>query len=145
MTAIINYPDLFFQFSKLVCGDESLSPGLSKVYFDIFHTDPTLQPDLIKLLDRFSTILNTGEANPEKAISDNILMDDSLRASTLLIIKLWYLGFMKSLTTGPPDSEALKGGGYYFHHEALIWKVASAHPAGLSGGYYGYWSYKPEN
>jgi Membrane bound FAD containing D-sorbitol dehydrogenase len=145
MTVMNNYTDLFHRYSVLVCGDESLSPGLSKVYFDIFNNDPSVQPDLIKLLDRFSNILVAGTTDPEKAISKNILSDSSLTALTLLIIKLWYLGVIKSLTTGPANTEPLKGGGFYFHHEALIWKVASAHPAGLSVGYYGYWSYKPEN
>jgi Membrane bound FAD containing D-sorbitol dehydrogenase len=145
MEAGKNYTDLFLQFSKLVCADESLSPGLSKVYFDIFHNDPAVQPDLLKLLDRFSSIQIAGASDPEKAISENILSDSSLSALTLSIIKLWYLGVIKSLTTGPANTEPLKGGEFYFHHEALIWKVASAHPAGLSVGYYGYWSYKPEN
>jgi hypothetical protein len=140
-----HYPDLFYQFSKLVTGEEALSAKLSNVYFEVFHADPAVQTDFLRLLDRYAEILNNRNGDPEKSVKDKILGDPALNAITLSIIKLWYLGIIQSLTTNTLNTEPLKGGGYYFHHEALIWKIAQAHPAGLSGGYYGYWSYKPEN
>ena len=140
-----NYPELFYHYSKLVTGEDSLSRKLSNVYFEIFNADPAVQTDFLRLLDVYQEILNKGETDHEPAIKEKILPDTNLNAITLSIIKLWYLGIIKSLTTNSQNTEPLKGGGYYFHHEALIWKIARAHPAGLSGGYYGYWSYKPEN
>src|SRR5450432_3337923 len=128
-----NYPDLFYKYYMVVCGDESLSPGLANVYFGLFDSDTLSRADFLRLLDQFKTIM--GDSDPEGAVKNKILTDQGLNAVTLSIIKLWYLGVIKPLKT-------LSGGGYYFHQEALIWKVAQAHPAGLSGGYYGYWSYK---
>ena len=144
LTAKTDYPDLFFQYSTLVSGMDNLSPGLSKVYFEVFEKDPVVQKDFIRLLDQFQLLIKPG-ADLEKEVQKKILTDPGLVAVTLLIVKLWYLGIIPSLTADPKNTEPLKGGGYYFHHEALIWKIAQAHPAGLSGGYYGYWSYKPEN
>jgi hypothetical protein len=134
--------ELFYQYSKIVCGQDDLSSRLSDTYFDIFNNDSTLQKDVQQLLTVFGKLINTNPASREKAVTDQILPDDTMRNTTLLIIKLWYLGIIAPI--GNPANPLTKNG-YYFHHEALIWKIARAHPAGLSGGYYGYWAYKPEN
>ena len=31
------------------------------------------------------------------------------------------------------------------YYSALLWRAIRAHPPALSGGYYGYWKYEPEN
>ncbi len=136
---------LFFKYSEVVCGEDNLSPGLSDVYYQVIHNDPAHMKDLESLLDQYQVILNQKPASLTNAIKNQILTNPAWVLITQLIVKIWYLGLIYSLTKDPNNHVPLKGGGYYFHHEALIWKVASAHPAGLSGGYYGYWSYKPEN
>jgi hypothetical protein len=134
--------ELFYQYSKIVCGQDDLSRGLSDTYFNILNSDPTIQKDFQNLLEVFGKFTSSDLASPEKAVTNQILPDDAMRNTTLLIIKLWYLGIIAPI--GNPANPLTKNG-YYFHHEALIWKIAQAHPAGLSGGYYGYWAYKPEN
>jgi hypothetical protein len=134
--------DLFYRYAQVVCAVNELSTGLSKVYFGVFNNDPNLQPDFQRVLEAFEKILQSGRPDLEKEIKGQILSDAGMAATTLLIIKLWYLGIIPSI--GNPVNP-LSRDGFYFHHEALIWKIAHAHPAGLSGGYYGYWAYKPEN
>ncbi len=62
------------------------------------------------------------------------------------LIFLWYtaelIDFPKLDAKTPEGSGAQSPESYY---AGLIWKVISAHPPGLSGGYYGYWKYEPEN
>jgi hypothetical protein len=153
-----NPSELFYQYSKIVCGETDLSVKLSQTYFDIFNNEANMGAALQKLLDWFDATLKSGlksglesDRNPhlesqlvslEESISKQLQKDESDRSMTLLIIKLWYLGVIAPISD---PVKPLTKNGYYFHHEALIWKVASAHPAGLSGGYFGYWAYKPEN
>jgi hypothetical protein len=135
MSAFSNSPlDLFFELSKELCGMDDLSKKLSEVYYGIFHNDPAVSGKLKSLLATYQP----------GSLQELINNDTDMKDLALDIIKLWYLGVIKSLevSTAPMP---LMGGGFYFYQEALIWKAAQAHPAGLSGGYYGYWSYKPEN
>ena len=134
--------DSFFHLSGLLCGDEELPRKLSDVYYLVFNNDPAVSPTLKALLDKFEKINQAKPPDIIAEIKSKLLSDTSLRGLVLSIIKLWYLGVIKSLAD---SNQPLKGDGFYFHHEALIWKVSHAHPAGLSGGYYGYWAYKPEN
>jgi hypothetical protein len=134
--------ELFYQYSKIVCGEADLSVKLSQTYFDIFNNEINMGAALQKLLDWFGNMMELPPVAIEEAISAQLQKDESDRNMTLLIIKLWYLGVIAPISD---PVKPLTKNGYYFHHEALIWKVASAHPAGLSGGYFGYWAYKPEN
>jgi len=140
-----HYTDLFYRYSLLVCGFEVLSRNLSGVYFNIIHNDPDHQPVFIRLMDQYQILLDKGQVNTEQEVRNKILIDADLNLMTQLIIKIWYLGNIDSMLEDPNNRMPLRGGGYYFHHEALIWKIARAHPAGLTGGYYGYWAYKPED
>jgi hypothetical protein len=137
-----NPNELFYQYSKIVCGEADLSVKLSQTYFDIFSNQINMGTELQKLLGWFGDTLDNHPLSLEETISAQLQKDESDRNITLLIIKLWYLGVIAPISD---PAKPLTGNGYYFHHEALIWKVASAHPAGLSGGYFGYWAYKPEN
>jgi len=135
-----NPSSLFFHLSVQLCGVENLSPRLSDVYYETFNSDPSSTVILKILLDKYQKILNSNGHNIIQRIQKEILDDNKLKDLVRNIIKLWYLGYCSGIAT----LTELKGGGFYFHYEALIWKVAHAHPPGLSGGYYGYWKYKPE-
>ncbi|NNT71577.1 hypothetical protein HKT18_05030 [Flavobacterium sp. IMCC34852] len=60
---------------------------------------------------------------------------------------LWYTSELINAQTlsGSVLSENRIGGTVEQYYSGLIWKVIRAHPPGLSGGYYGYWKYEPEN
>jgi hypothetical protein len=63
--------------------------------------------------------------------------DTSLRELAKTIIVLWYTGDL--LNTRETDMPAE----HYFSGQ--IWSVARAHPPALSGGYFGHWTYPPDN
>ncbi len=145
MNQQINDPvTIFREFSALVCGEDGLSAGLSAVYYEVFNKDPVTTGKLAELLAFYTKIAGLKTPDLLLQVGELIKKDPAMKGLVLDIIKLWYLGIIGSLSKSN-DPVPLQGGGYYFHHEALIWKIAQAHPAGLSGGYYGYWSYKPEN
>lgn len=134
------YPSLFHQLSMTVCGYADLNEDLSNEYWNILSGDAATLPQLTRMLDMYDHIL---QANPPDILAEfrnQVLPDAALRELLRKIIKTWYLG-------RPPVAPAapLNGPRFFYHYEALIWKVAHAHPPGLSGGYYGYWHYKPEN
>jgi hypothetical protein len=126
--------EVFKQFSVIVCADESISNSLSKEYYDLFSKDVNFLP----LLTDFKKIIDSNPSDIVLEICNNILSNSAYKNLVKEIIKLWYLGKIDRLGE-------LKGNDHYFHYDALIWKVLHAHPTGLTGGYYGYWSYKPEN
>ena len=42
-------------------------------------------------------------------------------------------------------SVAPEGGRPEHYFAGLFWRVIEAHPPGLSGGYFGHWTYPPDN
>jgi hypothetical protein len=51
-----------------------------------------------------------------------------------------------NLETGRPDtSTTLQFGSPEQYFRGMMWSVIRAHPPALSGGYFGYWRYPPEN
>lgn len=127
--------ELFRQLSIILCGDESLSPSLSEEYFDVLASDPSL----ILILEAYQKIVSNNPVDIFSEIQTKLLVTDTNKEMAKKIIKLWYLGRTEN------SKDSLKGKNHYFHYEALIWKVLHAHPTGLTGGYFGYWAYKPEN
>ena len=127
---------IFRKLSMALCADTNLSASLSDEYFEILAPDVNFLP----LLNAYSKILNTNPSDILIEIQNQLLTNSDYKLLIKEIIKLWYLG-----KTERKGINELKGKSYYFHYEALIWKVLHTHPAGLTGGYFGYWSYKPEN
>jgi hypothetical protein len=121
--------------SSKLTGDDNLSLSLAEEYYACFLPDATF----IKLLERYREIVNQNPADLISEIEEKLLTAPDFRMLIKKIIMLWYLG-SSDVVTGD-----LKGDKHYFHYEALVWKVIHAHPPGLTGGYYGYWAYKPEN
>jgi hypothetical protein len=76
-------------------------------------------------------------AQRERATDSQIMSDPALRGLAKAIIVLWYTADLVDDTTSGPTEEQ------YF--AALVWPVARAHPPGLSGGYFGHWTYPPDN
>jgi hypothetical protein len=130
--------ELFMRLSEVLTGepqlDAALGPGLVqrlKVTPEAAHLD--------RLLAAYRAIETEG-GDPVPLVAERIMSDADLRALVTMIIILWFTADLKSrdLTiVSPPTPEQHFGG--------LLWRVARAHPPGLSGGYYGHWTYPPDN
>jgi hypothetical protein len=113
------------------------------------HLDPRLAAGLLErlvtaadtaTLRRLHTVTATLPHDPaarQTAIGSQIMGDAALRELAKTIIVLWYTGDL--LNTRETDMPAE----HYFSGQ--IWSVARAHPPGLSGGYFGHWTYPPDN
>lgn len=119
-----------------LCAETELSTSLSDDYYDILSSDINFIP----LLKAFEKVLNSTPSDLIIEIQNQLLTNTDYKLLIKEIIKLWYLG-----KTERKGINELKGKNHYFHNEALVWKVLHTHPTGLTGGYFGYWSYKPEN
>lgn len=127
---------IFKQLSIVLCADTNLSASLSDEYFEILASDVNFIP----LLNDYKKILDTNPSDIIFEIQNLLLTNNGYKLLIKEIIKLWYLG-----KSDRKEIVDLKRKNHYFHYDALIWKVLHTHPAGLTGGYFGYWSYKPEN
>jgi hypothetical protein len=125
---------LFTDLSALLTGVESLSIGLAKQYIKFFEGNA----EFIALLKEYDGLEQLQNIDLETEVLKLLQQEKKYKEVAATIIRLWYLGKFKD------DTAKLAGGGYYYHYEALIWKVIQAHPPGLTGGYFGYWNYKPE-
>jgi hypothetical protein len=73
-----------------------------------------------------------------------LFADAKLKRVAHQLIVLWYSSaLIENIDeTAPPR---LKFGKPQHHFRSLLWEVIGAHPPALSGGYFGYWRYPPEN
>jgi hypothetical protein len=124
---------LFADLSAKLCDDQTLPLSLVQEYYEILRHLPHFN----SLMERYQGIKSQNFDDIIEQIHKQLLSVPEYRLVIKDILKLWYLGRIEGL-------QILKGARYYFFYEALIWKVLHAHPVGLTGGYYGYWSYKPE-
>ena len=116
-------------------GDKSLAESYYILIESAFHGQR-----LSKLLSTFGSL--KGEGNSRlKEIDERIMRDEELGEIAREIVMLWYMsGFRppnETRDTAPQTPEQ------YF--QGLFWPTIRAHPLGLSGGYFGYWKYPPEN
>jgi Membrane bound FAD containing D-sorbitol dehydrogenase len=125
---------VFFRLSRTITGfpelDESLVPGL----LDRLRKTPE-SVQLERLLSTYTTLEESGEdvlAGLKKATHD----DEQLRALTAMIVIAWYTGDLGTGIRSPPTERE------YF--SGVLWKIVHAHPPGLSGGYFGHWTYPPD-
>lgn len=65
--------------------------------------------------------------------------DPAAESDRSCVIARELLGYL--YTAELPDSDEVVEEDYF---ESLIWRAALAHPPALSGGYFGYWRYPPE-
>lgn len=133
----------FYELSKILTGWENIQPRLAKLYGDQLARD--LGPQIGPLLSTFEHIPRTDDQDMEEAVRNVIWSDNSMQAMCQAIIQLWYTARLDT-TALQPRLPIVKWiaplEGYY---EALLWKTIEAHPPALSGGYFGYWRYAPEN
>jgi len=131
--------ELFCTLSARLLGQSELPADLAAEYLDRIAT---LGPDpaaaLEALLATFREIVAFG-GEIDGAIHERVFGDARLRQSARRIIILWYLGELVD------DADKAIEGPAEHHFRGLMWEMIHAHPLGLSGGYFGYWKYPPEN
>jgi hypothetical protein len=125
----------FLDLSYKLCGVKDLSSSLADEYFSILHAN---EPNFENVMEKYRDIVDQHPADIGEEIKKQLVTEPAAADVLKKIIKLWYLGRYDKITE-------LRAGEHYFHYEALIWKLLHSHPAGMSGGYFGYWAYKPDN
>ncbi len=125
----------FIELSKILTGYDKLNSKIAELYYA--KLTEVFGAKLSTLLDEYNAAVRSGIGNPEDLVRNQIWSNPEMRSICQDIIKLWYTASLNITTVwiAPP--------GAYF--EALLWKAIEAHPPGLSGGYFGYWRYAPEN
>lgn len=87
-----------------------------------------------RLLGKFNLLSGTS-TEIEQKIGSQIMTDPILKELVRLIIVVWYTGEL-------PGSFDLSAE-YWF--QGLLWEIIHAHTPGLSGNYFGHWTYPPDN
>lgn len=125
----------FLELSKDLLGDPDLDRHRATHLLQRFL--PSADKSALSRLQTVAATLPADAAERQTAIGSQIMDDPTLRGLAKTIIVLWYTGELlgSSTTTMPADD-------YFSGH---IWSVARAHPPGLSGGYFGHWTYPPDN
>jgi hypothetical protein len=127
----------FLRLSRELTGvaalEEDLAPGLLE---RIKATSEGAA--LRRLLDTYRGIETAGDDRP-RLIRERILGDPELEPLARMAILLWYTG---DLETEDEDKAPLAA---EHHFAGVLWAIARAHPPGLSGGYFGHWTYPPDN
>ncbi len=151
--------DDFIALSSVLIGERKPDRELAQEYLDRLLAAPVAGDPMLKrvqvLLNKFREIRDGG-GDIDEGVRQRIINDDALSPVARQIIYLWYTSaflvrsvkpdMMVNLETGRPDtSTTLQFGSPEQYFRGLIWSVIRAHPPALSGGYFGYWRYPPEN
>ena len=116
--------------------------GLSRAALGDDMIAERLPGELFPEADRFAPLVARWEARPagttESAWLRELRVDPTLRP--LMDDLVLSLLFGVPYTAGAAGRAAAPGS--YF--EGRFWAYVRAHPLGLSGGYFGHWSYPPE-
>lgn len=126
---------LFYELSVDLTGEPHLPRARAAGLLERFLT--VANPAAVARLVGVATALPADAAERENAIRSGIIDDTELRDLAKVILVLWYTGDLLGSTTSTPTEEQYFGG--------LLWPIARAHPPGLSGGYFGHWTYPPDN
>jgi Membrane bound FAD containing D-sorbitol dehydrogenase len=133
----------FLALSRILTGADDLDAELGRQYLDRLNSTP-FSPLLREILGRFQGFKD----NPGVAaqVKKQIVADDSLRPTVCQIILLWYTSTMQdNFGMQPPAAPVMRFGTQEEYFSGLAWTMIGAHPPGLSGGYFGYWRYRPDN
>lgn len=151
--------DDFIALSSILIGERNLDPELARKYLDrllaVTVSGDPMPKRVEALLDAFREI-RKGGGDLEEGVRQQIMNNEMLLPIARQIIYLWYTSaflvrsvkpdMIVNLETGRPDtSTTLQFGSPEQYFRGLIWSVIRAHPPALSGGYFGYWRYPPEN
>lgn len=129
--------DIFLEISKALTGFTDLSIKAANIYLkQLINND---RDGITQLLNHYREKSRVQADQPVKIIEAIYADSIFLKKVCQEIIAIWYNASIinNGVTTwqAPPE--------YYF--DALIWKAIEAHPPAVSGGYFGYWRYAPEN
>lgn len=126
----------FLNISTVLTGFSTLSRSLAEEHLKRLEKFPEFSelPKLIRIFKEQCKNLNSQDTLVRK----HIMKDEKLRGLVKIIVLLWYTGEIYS-------TEGQEGGYPKHYFQGLLWSVVHAHPPGLSGGYFGYWTYPPEN
>ena len=131
----------FVDLSEALTGHENLAEKrdgdrtLAESYYELIET--AFEGERMKkLLSTFEGLVGDGDSRLEQ-----IMRDEQLGEVAQEIIMLWYMSSFR--TPGKERDGAPATPEQYF--QGLFWPTIRAHPLGLSGGYFGYWRYPPEN
>lgn len=138
MRAAQSLHETFRQLSQTLTGEAELEAGRVSGLMDRLRRDPD-GVHLDRLLQIYEEILSTGK-DLEAEIKSRVLGDATLQRLAISIVLLWYTGDVYPHSTPAAPNPATEE--QYF--SALLWKIISAHPPGLSGGYFGHWTYPPD-
>lgn len=129
----------FYHLSCLITGFNDLSYQISVRYYASVSSKDGYKEHL-------PALLNLAEhcSSAEELIK---LSNNQQKACCKGIVFLWYVAELISWASAnstvldinrinPTEDE---------YYSGLIWRAIRAHPLALSGGYYGYWKYEPEN
>lgn len=128
--------DGFHRLSIALTGESGLSRELAGEYLARLEAAPTMA-SLPSLLELFLKIEQDG-GDVEGAIRQQIMMHPDLGSLARTIIILWYSAELHT-------SEGVIGGTPEQYFQGLLWPAVRAHAPGLSGGYFGHWTYPPDN
>ena len=131
----MNPVERFVKLSEVLTGVRPLPKALAAEYVERLGAAPE-GANLNVLLDAFASIVAAG-GDVDAAITTQIMNDATLQPLVQVVILLWYLGEIRG--------QAPQGGRPDHYFQGLFWSVISAHPPGLSGGYFGHWTYPPDN
>ncbi|WP_165226244.1 sugar dehydrogenase complex small subunit [Aquisphaera insulae] len=127
--------DRFLCLSEALTGFAPLDRALAEEYLGRIEAAPE-GANLPDLLDEFDAIV-AAEGGAGAAITARIMNVPRFQQTAQVVILLWYLGEIRG--------QRPAGGRPEHYFSGLFWDVISAHPPGLSGGYFGHWTYPPDN
>jgi hypothetical protein len=132
---------LFVELSEALTGVEHLPADLAAEY------DTRLRAEgMAAALDRLQAVYqglkDQGRLDHE-SLTTHLFADADLKHVAEQLIVLWYSSALMEIDA--KGQVELIFGKPEHHFQALLWDVIGAHPPALSGGYFGYWHYPPEN
>jgi hypothetical protein len=130
--------DSFLEVSKILTGYTDLKQKPAEVYYAALLKN--LKKDFTQLLTDFENKVRNKKGVPDELVKIHLWQDAKNKKICQIIIRAWYNA---ALSTASDGFDFMAPSEIYY--EALVWKAIEAHPPGLSGGYFGYWRYAPEN
>jgi hypothetical protein len=135
----MNPSEQFYHLSTLLTGFDDLPSDISDGYLNkMSGTDPYKKhlPALLSLAEGYAASEELTKA-----------LDSNQKACCKAIVFLWYAAELISWAsaTGSKLEKERVSATENEYYSGLIWRAIRAHPLALSGGYYGYWKYEPEN
>jgi hypothetical protein len=129
--------DDFLALSYILTDETSLNPQLAHEYLRRAVEQDALGIEAV--LNRFREIRDSA-GDMQQGVRDRLISDAALGPVAQRILLLWYTsGWLDA------DNKTLMLGTSDQYFSSLLWPAIRAHVPGLSGGYFGHWSYPPEN